>query len=336
MIKRQFDESINASISNQQRRDFRQHFGYDIYEETYKIDEFCDLLQIKRIFGILYISIYLIEFCFFHIGKHILSLFIPDQAYETDLVPGPLVFRIVRLLWNVTDSIKIYILFKLFDVNNINRISINETRSVFENCLTELDIFKDKKRLKEAVDIFLQVFFPINNDIQQQRLNFDRFYEVFQQNPNISKSLTLIGLPDPNRIDEKDITWYEKWWMYIKNNANRLAFRILYILSLISLIIYRVISLKDHYTVWQIIARVGGILINFNFAVSIFLMLKQLMTIIRRTYFLRLIIPVDDHIDAHRFIGKVLAISTIIHIIGHFVHFAVHMDSEYLFLLLFN
>jgi uncharacterized membrane protein YtjA (UPF0391 family) len=119
--------------------------------------------------------------------------------------------------------------------------------------------------------------------------------------------------------------------MYIKNNANRIAFCILYILSLISLIvyviIYRVVIVKTP-SIWQVFARIGGMLINFNFAIAISLMLKQTMTIIRRFYYLRLFIPVDDHIDAHRLVGTMLFISAIVHSLGHAIHFATHTEQH--------
>jgi cytochrome c oxidase assembly factor CtaG len=125
----------------------------------------------------------------------------------------------------------------------------------------------------------------------------------------------------------------------MKNNTNRIVCLVLYILSLIALtayiIYYQIIDVKNP-SVWQIIARIGGGLINYNFAVAICLMLKQTMTIIRRIYFLRLLIPVDDHIDAHRLVGTVLFISAVVHTVGHTVHFAVYTDSKYLSLLLMN
>jgi hypothetical protein len=210
---------------------------------------------------------------------------------------------------------------------------MDEIRTFYQKYLSEFRIFQDQEQLKEVVDIFLKGFFPINNDTQE--INFDQFYEILKQNPDVFKSLYLITIPDQGEEDEKNFIWYQRWCTYVKNNANRIGFLILYILSIISLIIYRVFTLKNE-TIWYMIARVSGILINFNFAVAISLMLKQTMTIIRRIYYLRLLIPVDDHIDAHRLVGTMLSISALTHTIGHTVQFVTHTDSKYLFLLLFN
>jgi hypothetical protein len=257
-------------------------------------------------------------------------VFAQNQAYQTNSIPGSHIIRIARLLWNAPVAVKAFILFKVFDTNDDNRVSIDEIRLFYENYLKSLkdpNIFINEERLTEVVNIFLQGFFPITNDIQEQELNFDQFYDVLQRNPDVFKSLYLIGIPDQDKEDEKEMSWCQRSWMYFKNNTNRIVFLILYFLILIALIIYRAVSLKDQ-TAWQIIARIGGISINFNFAILITLMLKHMMTIIRRIYYLRLLIPVDDHIDAHRLVGTVLFISAIIHTIAYIIQFATHTESK--------
>ncbi len=185
------------------------------------------------------------------------------------------------------------------------------------------------------MNIFLQGFFPQ----QQQELNFDQFYQILQENPSLFQSLYLISIPDQDKEDEEEATCFHRWWMYIKNNTNRIVFLILYILSLIGLITYVAIyrsTINKAQSIWQIFARIGGILINYNYAIAISLMLKQTMTIIRRSYYLRLFIPVDDHIDAHRLVGSVLFISVIVHSLGHAIHFATHTESKHSFLFPFH
>ncbi|CAF1678518.1 unnamed protein product [Rotaria magnacalcarata] len=104
--------------------------------------------------------------------------------------------------------------------------------------------------------------------------------------------------------------------MYIKNNTSRIAFILLNILIQIGSIVYVIVD------------RVGVMLVNFNYTIAISKMLKQTMTIIRRLCFLRLIIPVDDHIDAHRLVGTILFISSIVHTFGHVLQFATHTEEK--------
>jgi hypothetical protein len=258
----------------------------------------------------------------FSIGKRILIIFDLNEAYERNSISGEDIIRIARLLWISPMSVKAFILFTLFDDGDKEKISIDDIRSFYEYYLSEFKFFKDHKRFTEVVEIFLQGFFPLNDQRQQeQELNFDQFYQILKQNPSVFHSLYLISIPDHDKEDEEKTIWFQRWSMYIKNNTNRLAFLMIYILTLIALIIYRVVTLKNN-TVWQIFARIGGILVNFNYTIAICLMLKQTMTIIRRLYYVRFFIPVDDHIDAHRLVGKVLFISAMIHSFGHAIHFA--------------
>jgi hypothetical protein len=249
-------------------------------------------------------------------------------------ISGEDIIRIARLLWISPMSIKAFILFKLFDGDNDEKISIEEIRLFYEYYLSEFQFFKDQKRFDEVVNIFLQGFFPINDQFQQQEINFDQFYQILQENPSVFQSLYLISIPDQDKEDEEETTCFHRWWMYIKNNTNRIVCLILYILSLIGLITYVAIyrtTIAPTQSIWQTFARIGGILINYNYAIAISLMLKQTMTIIRRLYYLRLFIPVDDHIDAHRLVGTVLSISAIIHSLGHAIHFATHTQGNHFF-----
>ena len=127
-------------------------------------------------------------------------------------------------------SIKAFILFKLFDRNDKEHISIDDIRTFYEYYLSEFKFFKDQNRFKEVVEIFLQGFFPLNDQNEQkQELNFTKFYEILQQNPSVFKSLYLISIPDQDKDDDEKTIWFKRWWMYIKNNVNRVAFLLIYI-----------------------------------------------------------------------------------------------------------
>lgn len=110
---------------------------------------------------------------------------------------------------------------------------------------------------------------------------------------------------------------------YIKDNLSRISFIILYLLVnlalLLYVIIYRSVVTKSHVLV--VIARSGGMLLNFNCACIFALMLKQTILLIRTNKFLRKIIPVDDHIDFHKVVGRMIAILAIIHTIAHMSNF---------------
>lgn len=62
-------------------------------------------------------------------------------------------------------------------------------------------------------------------------------------------------------------------------------------------------------------------LLNFNCAFIIVLMLKRTILIIRTITILRKLIPVDDHIDFHRVVGRVITGLAILHTIAHMANF---------------
>lgn len=110
---------------------------------------------------------------------------------------------------------------------------------------------------------------------------------------------------------------------YIKDNLSRIIMLMLYLLINVALaiyvIIYRVTVTKSHVLV--VFARVGGMLLNFNCALIVALMLKQTILVIRTNRFLRKLIPVDDHIDFHKTVGRVIAALAIVHTIAHMANF---------------
>jgi predicted ferric reductase len=98
---------------------------------------------------------------------------------------------------------------------------------------------------------------------------------------------------------------------------------ILYILINLGLslyvVIYRATVTKANTLV--IFARIGGMLLNFNCTLVIVLMLKYTMLMARSNKYLRKWIPVDDHIDFHKFVGRFITGLVIIHTIAHMTNF---------------
>ena len=79
--------------------------------------------------------------------------------------------------------------------------------------------------------------------------------------------------------------------------------------------------MKTKSNILVVLARIGGMLLNFNCALVIILMLKRTILLIRTSDLLRKVIPVDDHIDFHRFVGRVITGLAILHTIVHMGNF---------------
>ncbi|CAF3922398.1 unnamed protein product, partial [Adineta steineri] len=151
IVRQQFKDLLNEPISKQHQRYFGQYFTDDISTKTFTINEFGRLFQLTSL-----------------LSKRILIVFNLNASYEKNSILGDDIIRIARLLWISPMPIKAFILFKLFDSNDKDMISINDIRLFYEQYLSEVKYFKDEKRLHEIVEIFLQGFFPLNNENQQQ------------------------------------------------------------------------------------------------------------------------------------------------------------------------
>ncbi len=88
---------------------------------------------------------------------------------------------------------------------------------------------------------------------------------------------------------------------------------------LLYVVIYRSTIIKSN--VFEVFARIGGMLLNFNCSLIVVLMLKQTILLIRSNKFLRKLIPVDSHIDFHKFVGRFIAALAILHTIAHMINF---------------
>lgn len=81
--------------------------------------------------------------------------------------------------------------------------------------------------------------------------------------------------------------------------------------------------------VFLVLARIGGMLLNWNCAVVIALMLKRIILLIRSVKYLRKLVPVDDHIDFHKFVGCVIAFFAIEHTIAHMINFGINQSKDF-------
>ncbi|CAF1068377.1 unnamed protein product [Adineta steineri] len=192
---------LNQPISKQHQRYFDKYFTDDISTKTFTINEFGRLFQLTSL-----------------LTKRILIVFSLNASYEKNSILGEDIIRLAHLLWISGMPIKAFILFKLFDSNDKDIISINDIRLFYEQYLSEVKYFKDEKRLHEIVEIFLQGFFPLNNENQQQqqqKLNFEQFHQILQENPSVFQSLYLISIPDQDNEDDEQTIWFKRWLMYI-------------------------------------------------------------------------------------------------------------------------
>lgn len=83
------------------------------------------------------------------------------------------------------------------------------------------------------------------------------------------------------------------------------------------------------------IARIGGILINFNSVLVILLVLRRLTTWIRNSAIGRNYLPIDDSIKFHKFVGLFIFVLSLVHTAAHCVNLCKSFSFVCLFLFFF-
>ena len=108
----------------------------------------------------------------------------------------------------------------------------------------------------------------------------------------------------------------------LRDNLPRIITILLYVLINVALmlyaIVYRAVATKAHVLI--VFARLSGMLLNFNCAFIIVLMLKQTILLMRTTKLYKWL-PIDDHIDFHKFVGRLIGVLSLIHTIAHMSNF---------------
>jgi hypothetical protein len=125
-----------------------------------------------------------------------------------------------------------------------------------------------------------------------------------------------------NRLRNLKKSNYLRFTFY-KNNWSYFCCVLLYVLIQIALIIIQYFTYKS-YSASRIIARIGGILLNFNCSFLVLLVLKRLNTWLRISILGRFL-PMDDFLQFHKLIGFSLFIWSLVHIIGNCVYLCIFL-----------
>lgn len=181
---------------------------------------------------------------------------------------------------------------------------------------------------------------------QEERIDFDEFYSMIVTDKSLLNSFYLFSVSPiwfvspkasqshPNiirrffaRLSYQDDVSSEQAKKPIldklRDNLPRVITLLVYILINIALIIYvaiyRAVVIKA--SVFIVFARISGMLLDFHCSLILILMLKQTILLIRTTKLYKWL-PIDDHIDFHKFVGRLIAVLAVIHTVAHMINFA--------------
>jgi hypothetical protein len=256
-------------------------------------------------------------------GDRLLHVLGESACIRANAINGERVIRIAQVLSMSTILVKALILFKIFNHNDDENVTVQGIEEFYAKYLEEIKFPHDESRSKDLIGAFLKKFQLTGAD---DRLDFDRFYSILNETPTLLDSLQLMNLPNNDEQVKKleRMAWF-------KNNLPQIVFIVIYILANIGMSINVIVTHVVHEgngNGWFVVAHISGSLTKINFALSIILMLRQCMALVRQQHWLRRLCPVDDHIDAHRYVGYVLAVSLVVHSLAHIINYATHTAGK--------
>ena len=107
---------------------------------------------------------------------------------------------------------------------------------------------------------------------------------------------------------------------YYRNNMAYFLTVIVWMLLQIFFSLLQTLVLYPNLRWFLVIARICGILINFNMCIIILLVLRRLNTWLRNSYIGRKFLVLDESLSFHKFLGYYLLFLGFVHTIGHMIN----------------
>ena len=101
----------------------------------------------------------------------------------------------------------------------------------------------------------------------------------------------------------------------MKHNTSKIVFILLFILANLGFGAYAAWNHRKS-NGFLVTARIAGINLNFTCTIVLVLMLRHTLNLARSTR-LRRILPLDEHVLFHKYVGVIITIYSAVHIVGH-------------------
>ncbi|XP_052694613.1 NADPH oxidase 5-like isoform X2 [Crassostrea angulata] len=260
------------------------------------LEEFKDALGVKRSF----------------FAERFFNLFDTDKSGSIEcgeLMDG------LRMLTKGTPAQKLKFLFDVYDVDGSGSIDREELKTVLRSCMEESSLTLSEEDLDDLTD----VLFDAADEDNSGSITFEELKAELEKHPGVIENLTISAaqwLKPPAGTNKKTKGWTEKLtWKYIRNNLRKVVFLVLYILINLGLAGYTINKYIDS-NAFVIVARIGGMNLNFNCMFILVLMLRKCLTYIRATP-LAGFLPLDQNIVFHKMVGGMIAFYGITHTLAH-------------------
>ena len=224
----------------------------------------------------------------------------------------------LEVVVNGSQEEKMEFLFKVFDVDNDNVLSLPEMKMMLKCCLEDspsLDV-------EETVDDLAAILFEETDRDCSGTISLEELKSAFKRHESIFKTLTLSTSvwikPKFANNSQKQRKWYHKCKEQIVNKRSQFIFWSLYVAINVMCMASALYSYIDQ-SPYVICARMCGNSLNFNCAFILVLVLRKHLTWLREKgacYFF----PIDDAIEIHKKIGIVILVETLIHTLAHLIN----------------
>ncbi|XP_065936823.1 NADPH oxidase 5-like [Magallana gigas] len=245
-------------------------------------------------------------------AERFFSLFDTDKSGSiecSELIDG------LRMLTKGTPAQKLKFLFNVYDIDGSDAIDRNELKIVLQSCMEESSLSFGENDLNKLTEVLFIAADNDNNGI----ITFQELKAQIEQHPGVMENLTLSAanwLKPPGDSKGFRMRWTKSFTLkYIVNNLRKVLFLALYITINIILTVYTVYRYRDS-NGFVIVARVGGMNLNFNCSFILVFLLRNCITYLRAT-FLANYLPLDQHIDFHKLVGRLILFYAILHSVAH-------------------
>ncbi|KAJ8040310.1 NADPH oxidase 5 [Holothuria leucospilota] len=232
----------------------------------------------------------------------------------------------LRLLVNGGPTDKLHLLFKVYDVDGNGSIDFEELRTVLRFCMAESALSLSEETLIELTEVLFEDADTDGNG----KITFEELRSQLDRYPDIASNLTISAaewLKPPRRptssskLSSYCAKIFKKKLSPLQQLSNNLATVFLLVTFVFINIgcfiwgffnVYRSTPTKR----WLMLARINGRALNFNCVFILVLMLRKTLTWLRSTR-LGSILPIDQHVSLHKFVGIVILVETFLHVVGH-------------------
>ncbi|XP_076438955.1 NADPH oxidase 5-like isoform X2 [Babylonia areolata] len=257
-----------------------------------------------------------------YFAERLFELFDDDNSGSIDLNE---LLQGLKTLTKGTPSEKLHFLFRIYDADNSGTISREELRTVLQSCMEESSLHLSQENLEALTDV---LFHDADTD-RSGSITFEELRSQLEKHPGVMNNLTISvaqWLTPPTQARSSVSIPRHLTLTYFQNNRVKVFFTLFFVLVNIALYIINAWLYRE--SNWYIIiARGGGMCLNFNCAFVLVLMLRKSLTFLRNTPLVR-VLPFDQHVMFHKLAGYAIVFFTLVHTGAHLGNAAVYLTES--------